>query len=162
MLEVMKRVSLLAFMANAILLLLAHTTPSPAQSAERGYWRASSNTARSITGDISLSDDKLAINFSTTPITRVRDLNATELAAVFDADASTGRMGSLYRLNIPASKKLLHKNTLCGSEDAHWMVAYPQGNALQLAFFSGDKPPVFTFDEIRNSTDLCGTFAYVR
>ena len=149
-------------MATA-LLLLTLTTQAPAQSAERGYWRASSNTARSITGDITLSDEKLTINFSTTPMSRVRDLNPTELAAVFDADASaSSRSGSLYRLNIPASKKLLHKNTLCGSEDAHWMVAYPQGNSLQLAFFSGDKPPVFTFDEIRNSTDLCGTFAYVR
>jgi len=157
----MKHQTLLKSLA-ATLLLLTITTQAPAQSAERGYWRAASNTARSITGDITLSDEKLTINFSTTPISSVRDLKATELAAVFDTDANAAGTGRLYSLSIPASKKLLHKNTLCGSEDAHWMVAYPRGNSLQLAFFSGDKPPVFTFDAISNSTDLCGTFAYVR
>ena len=42
------------------------------------------------------------------------------------------------------------------------MVAYAAGNSLQLAFFSGDKPPVFTFEAIQNSTDKCGTFTYVK
>ncbi|WP_263367042.1 hypothetical protein [Edaphobacter bradus] len=153
----MKRASSLNILAASLLLLTLTT-----QAEERGYWRAASNTARSITGDITLADEKLTINFSTTPISRVRDLNATELAAVFDTDSNAARTGSLYRLNIPAEKKFLHKNSLCGSEDVHWMVTYAARNSLQLAFFSGEKPPVFTFDAISNSTDLCGTFTYVK
>jgi cell division septation protein DedD len=74
---------------------------------------------------------------------------------------STGT-GTLYRLSIPATKKFLHKNSLCGDEEAQWMVAYVSGRTLQLAFFSGEKPPIFTFDAISNSTDLCGTFSYTK
>jgi hypothetical protein len=42
------------------------------------------------------------------------------------------------------------------------MVASASGKTLQLAFFSGQKPPVFSFEEMANSTDRCGTFSYVR
>jgi len=33
---------------------------------------------------------------------------------------------------------------------------------LKLAFFSGPNVPEFTLNAIANSTDLCGTFSYVR
>jgi hypothetical protein len=129
---------------------------------ERGYWRAASNSARNVTGDITLADEKLTINFSTTTISKVRPLESAEVSAVFDTDSAAPGPGSFYRLNIPASKKFLHKNNLCGAEDVQWMVAYAAGNSLQLAFFSGNKPPVFTFEAIQNSTDKCGTFTYVK
>jgi len=157
----MKRVSLSSCIATAILLFTL-TTYAQNGVQERGYWRAASNTARSITGDITLAQERLTINFWTTPISRARDLNGSELAAVFDTDSNAGRSGSLYRLNIPAARKFLRKNSLCGAEDVQWMAAYAQGNSLQLAFFSGDKPPVLEFDAVRNSTDLCGTFTYVK
>jgi hypothetical protein len=133
-----------------------------AHAEERGYWRAASNSARSITGDVSLSDEKITINFSTTTMSKVRTLEATELSSVFDVDSTAPGTGSFYRINIPSSKKFLHKNSLCGAENVQWMVAYAAGNSLQLAFFSGDKPPVFTFDAIASSPDKCGTFAYVK
>lgn len=129
---------------------------------EMGYWRASSTSAKQITGDVSLAEEKLFINFYTTPMSRIRALNAAEVSSVFDVDTNAGGTGSLYRLNIPAEKKFLHKNSLCGSESAQWMAAYASGNTLQLAFFSGVKPPQFTFDAMSNSTDRCGTFVYVR
>ena len=134
----------------------------PAHAQERGFWQAASNSARSITGDVTLADEKITINFSTSTISKIRVLAATEVSAVFDTDSGTTAAGSLYRLKIPAEKKFLHKNSLCGSENVQWMVAYAQGNSLQLAFFSGDKPPVFTFDAIGNSTDKCGTFSYLK
>ena len=133
-----------------------------ARSEERGYWRATSNSARSVTGDITLADEKITINFSTTTMSRIRALEPAEVSAVFDTDSSTASAGSLYRLNIPGAKKFLHKNSLCGTEDVHWMAAYALGNNLQLAFFSGEKPPVFTFEAIQNSTDRCGTYSYAR
>lgn len=153
----MHRVSARTFAASLLLCCLA---AAPAE--ERGYWRAASNSARNVTGDITLADEKLTINFSTTAISRIRPLEPAEVSAVFDTDSAAPGPGSFYRVNLPASKKYLHRNTLCGAEDVQWMVAYAQGNSLQLAFFSGDKPPVFTFDAIQNSTDKCGTFAYAK
>jgi len=153
----MKRKTLLRTFAGLILIccLSAHAQ-------ENGYWRAASSTARTITGDVGLSDEKITINFYSTTVSRIRALEAAEVSAVFDTDSSAGASGNLYRLNIPAAKKFQHKNSLCGSEDVRWMVAYAGGNSLQLAFFSGEKPPVFTFDAIANSTDKCGTFSYVK
>jgi len=127
---------------------------------ERGAWRASSNTARSITGDVFLTDQKLTINFLNFTMVRIRALDATETSAVFGLDA-TGT-GSLYRLEIPATQKFLRKNTLCGTDDTHWMAAFASGRTLQLAFFSSEKPPLFTPDAIANSTSLCGTFSYAK
>lgn len=144
----------------AVFLLSCCLTTAHAQ--DKGYWRASSTTAKAITGDVSLSDEKIAINFSLFTMSRARTLDSAEVSAVFDADSSAGGSAGLYRLNIPAEKKFQHKNSLCGTEDVHWMVAYVVANSMQLAFFSGDKVPVFTFDAVRNSTDLCGTYSYVR
>lgn len=149
-----------AFAASLFLIILA--VQAPAQSPERGYWRAASNTAHSITGDITLADEKLVINFYTTTISHVRALDPTEVSSVFDTDADAHATGSLYKLSIPATKKFLHKNSLCGGDDVTWMAAYAAAGTLHLAFFSSDKPPVFTFDAIANSAYLCGTFTYTR
>jgi len=129
---------------------------------EKGIWRAANSTSQSITGDVALSDEKISINYAGFPMARIRDLTPDEVSAVFDMDRSSVTKGSLYRLSIPASKKFLHKNTLCGSEDTQWMATYASGNYLHLAFLSGPKMPVFTAEAIANSTDLCGTFTYAR
>jgi hypothetical protein len=130
---------------------------------EKGNWRAASNTARAITGDVVLSDEKLFINFSGFTMSRIRSLEKPEISALFDADSTTadGTAG-LYRLDVPATKKFLHKNTLCGSDDTQWMVAYASGRSLQLAFFSSQKPPLLTLDALSNSTDLCGKYSYIK
>jgi hypothetical protein len=129
---------------------------------EKGMWRAASSTARSITGDVALSDEKISINFSTFPMAQIRSLDKAETSAAFNAVSTADGTGSLYRLSIPGAKKFLHKNTLCGTEDAQWMATYVSGKTLQLAFFSGEKSPVFTLDAMANSTDLCGTFSYAK
>ena len=129
---------------------------------DKGYWRAASNTATSITGDISLGDTKVTINFTTFTMAQIRALNAAEVAAAFDADSNAGGNGALYRLKVPADKRFLHKNTLCGTADTQWMATYVTGRNLKVAFFSGDDSPVLTFEAISNSTDLCGIFTYVR
>lgn len=139
---------------------LVGTLPLMAQ--EAGPWRASSKTAASITGDVALSDSRLAINFATFPMARIRDLEPGEVSAVFDADANIGGRGHLYRLNIPAEKKFLHKSPLCGSEDTQWMAAFVEGRMLHIAFFSSPKMPVFTPEAMANTSDLCGTFLYSR
>ncbi len=129
---------------------------------ETGQWRAASNTASSITGDIALSPNKLFVNFVGFTVSRIRSLEKTETSAVFDTQSDAPGTTSLYRLNIPATTKFLRKNTLCGSSDVQWMVTYASGRDLRVAFFSNPNPPVFTHEAIANSTDLCGTFAYTK
>ncbi len=153
----MKRETLLCAIAWSVLVWCM-----TAAAQDKGDWRAASSTARSITGDVALADEKIFINFSSFTIARIRGLEQAEASALFDADGTARGNGSLYRLNVPGSKKFLHRNSLCGSDDTQWMVTYVSGRSLQLAFFSGQKPPVFTPDAIANSTDMCGKFSYVR
>lgn len=141
-------------------LMLAFSLPLPAQ--DKGYWRATSQTASSITGDITIADAKLTIDFLVFPLAQIRALTPVEISAAFDADSNVAQAGNLYRLNIPAAQKFLHHNTLCGTEDTQWMATWIDGRSLHVAFFSGANMPVFKFEAISNSTDLCGTFAYSR
>ncbi len=133
-----------------------------AAAQEQGAWRASSKTAKGITGDIVLSNEKLAINFVAYTIAPIRALTADELSAAFDADRSALGQGNLYRLRVPADKVFLHKNTLCGTEETEYMATYVQGRTLQIAFFSGEKAPTLTLEALANTTDLCGTYTYTR
>ncbi len=146
----------------ASILICTLSAAAAAQAQDKGYWRAASNTARSITGDLSLGEEKIIINLVAFPMVKARALDKAEISAVFDADSNAPGDGALYHLTIPASKKFLNKNTLCGGEDTQWMVTYVSGKSLRLALFSGQKAPVFTFNAISNSTDLCGTFEYTR
>ena len=132
------------------------------QAQEQGAWRASNSTARSITGDVDINGEKLMINLVRFPVSRVRALEPAELSAAFDADTHTPGAGSLYSVNISGGKQFLNHNTLCGSERIFWMATYAQGHSLKLAFFSGQKPPAFTLEALANSSDLCGTFLYVK
>jgi hypothetical protein len=133
-----------------------------ATAQEKGYWRAENSTAKSITGDVALSDEKMSINLVSFTVSRIRGLEKDEAGALFDQDGVAAGSGSLYRLSIPASRTFLRKNTLCGSEVTQWMATYVSGRSLRVVFFSGQKPPVFTPEAIANSTDLCGRFGYVR
>jgi hypothetical protein len=133
-----------------------------AAAQDKGYWRAASKTARSITGDVSLADEKIIINFAGFPMAKVRTLEKAEISALFDVDSTATGDATLYRLTVPAAKKFLNKNTLCGGEDTQWMVTYVSGKSMRLTLFSGQKAPIFTFNAISNSTDLCGTFEYAR
>jgi hypothetical protein len=133
-----------------------------AQSQDKGYWRAASKNASSITGDVALSNDKVSINMLAFTIAPIRALKPEEAVAAFDADTTQPGGGNLFRLDIPGATKFLHKNTLCGGEDTTWMATYASGKSLQIAFFSGAKPPVLTIDALANSTDLCGTYTYQR
>lgn len=146
--------------AVAAALLIACSVSLQAQ--DRGYWNAASTTAKAITGDISIGSDKVTINFSSFTLAPIRTLGPAEVAAAFDADVNAGGNGELYRLNVPADKRFLHHNTLCGTEDTQWMATFVSGRDLQVAFFSGDTPPVLSVDALANSTNVCGTFTYAR
>lgn len=148
------------FMAAVAALALASSLCCAAQ--DKGYWRATSTAANEITGDLSLADTKLTINFVSFTMAQIRRLTAAEAGAAFGADINASGSGFLYRLNVPAAKRFLHHNTLCGSEDAQWMATYAMGRSLQVAFFSGETMPVLTPDALTSSTSVCGTFEYSR
>lgn len=148
-----------AFFGWAVLLVLGSLLCA---AQDKGYWQAASSTATSITGDINIGDSRVTIDFTVFPLAAIRKLAPAEVSAAFDADVNAGGTGNLYRLNIPAAKRFLRRNTLCGTEDIQWMATYVSGKTLQVAFFSGENPPVFTVDALANSTDLCGTFMYAR
>ena len=129
---------------------------------DRGYWRAASTNALAITGDVNVGELKVTIGFATFALAPIRRLKPVEVSAAFDADVNAGIEGSLYRLKVPPGQRFVKKNTLCGGEETQWMATYASGRVLQVAFFSGDDMPVFTFDAMQKSTALCGTFTYGR
>lgn len=129
---------------------------------EKGYWKATSSTAMAITGDVTLSENKIVINFASFTIAHIRDLKPSEFSAAFDGETGAEGSGSLYRLSIPAEKQFKRHNTLCGAEETQWMVTYAAGKSLQIAFFSGAGMPVLTAEAVANSTSLCGTYMYMR
>ncbi len=136
---------------------------SPAGWAQdKGYWRAASSTATAITGDIAIANNKITIDFATFTLAPIRALTAAEVGAAFNADVNAPGNGYLYRLNVPAGRRFMHHNTLCGTEDTQWLATYVEGRSLQAAFFSGPNLPVFTLDALENSMDRCGTFTYAR
>lgn len=141
-------------------LLLAAAVSVAAQ--DRGAWRAASPEAQAITGDIALSNGKVTIDYYTFVSAPIRALKPVEVSAVFDADVNAGISGELYRVTVPARQRFERKNTLCGEDDTQWMATYVTGRTLQVAFFSGEEMPVFTFDAISNSPYRCGTFRYTR
>lgn len=145
---------------STVALLLTFSLSCPAQ--DQSYWKASSNNAKAITGDIVVAETYININFMRFTIAPIRTLKTAEVAALFDADVNSGVTGSLYRLSIPAERRFLHRNTLCGSDSAQWMATFVSGRNLQVAFFSGDDAPVLTLDALANTTTVCGTFTYSR
>ena len=147
------------FVAVAVLILACCFTLS---AQEQGYWRAASTNAKSITGDITISETRITFNFSPFTIAPIRALKTTEVAAVFDADVNSGVKGTLYRLSVPSERRFLHHNTLCGTESTQWMATYVSGRNLQVALFSGLDEPVFSFDALANSSTRCATFTYAR
>ncbi len=157
MLEEMRKTTLLGLAAG-----LLGTCSLLASAQDKGPWRATSSNATAITGDIGVFDDKLSLTFSTFTIAEIRKLDPAEAAALFSTETSAPGGGFLYRMDIPATKHFVHKNTLCGNDDTQWMATWLQGRDLHVAFFSGGKSPVMTPDALANSTDVCGLFLYSR
>jgi hypothetical protein len=134
-----------------------------AQTQEK--WVAMSHTAMSITGDITLSSDKLTMGGADYPLTLVRTIDAQHLSDVgrlFDGTKPIG--ASLYKTNIPATAKPLKGGTIC-AKGAKWLLTakgsspYDKKPELSLASFSSDAEP--NLATATESTELCATFTYV-
>jgi hypothetical protein len=148
-----------SLLVAAFAVVFALTLSATAQ--EDGPWRAASTNARAITGDVVFSPLKISIDFTTFTIAQIRSLKTEEVLALFNPDSTTGG-GNVFRVEIPADKRFLHHNTLCGSDSTQWVITYAQGRSLQVAFFSGATPPVLTVDALNDAPNLCGIFSYIR
>lgn len=69
---------------------------------EKGNWRAANSAARSMTGDVALSNEKLAINFASFWIAQIRALKPEELAAVFNTGDDAAGSGNATAGNSAA------------------------------------------------------------
>lgn len=148
------------FVWMAILAVAAFAPAAHAQ--DQGLWLAESQSADNITGQLEIKADRIGMAFLRIPIVRVRAITADEAVAAFDADRDASGGGALYRVRIPATTKMLNKNTLCGSEDTEWMMTWATKKTLHVAFFSGEQPPKLSFEALTNSAELCGNFTYGR
>lgn len=129
---------------------------------------AISNTAYSITGDIGYStDNTMTILNKSYPSRLVRELkgrDVEDVARMFLIDppaADSSALRVLYRIDIPATDKMVNGNTLCGDEDVHWVIYMSSDDNLDIwnvAFFSGDSEP--NLRTVETDTNLCGTFRY--
>ena len=129
---------------------------------DQGDWRAASSNARAITGDIEITPTKLFLDFTGFTIAQIRALTPAEISAVFPSEGGAVANGFLYRVNISSTRRFVHKNTLCGSDDTQWMVTSVSGRNLQIALFSSTDAPTLTVEAMNNSSDLCGIFTYSR
>jgi len=148
--------------AAGVMLLGAVCGAAQTNPQDRGYWRAATNTTEKMTAEIAIAETKVTLNTTTFPVVPVRKLKPAEVTALFDADVNAGISGNLYGLHVRGGTRIVEHSTLCGDEETRWMVTYVTGRTLQVAFFSGDDPPEFTFDAISNSTTLCARYTYTR
>lgn len=164
----MKKRTLIVAMGLALVGILAATLAqaqlpeAQAQARDLGYWRTAGSMASTVTGDIVIRRSQFTIDYITFPLAPIRALKPQEVSAAFGVVAQPGISGMLYRLRVPATQRFQHKNTLCGDEEAQWMATYARAKKLEVAFFSGDRMPVFTFEAMQESQARCGVFRYKR
>jgi hypothetical protein len=149
---------------------IAPTTSIPTNSTAKlpvltSKLTAISRTAESITGDIGYStDNTMTILNKSYPSRLVRELkgrDVEDVARMFSIDppaADSSALRALYRMDIPATDKLVNGDTICGDDDVHWVVYMSSDDNLNIwnvAFFSGDSEP-----NLQTQTNLCVTFRY--
>ena len=144
--------------ARIAILLAALATPARASPGIE-HWAATSTTAIGITGDITLSPDRLAMAGRSLPLARAADRPAFR----HDSGTSPAR---ILRVTRPADPVLLHGNRMCGglagkSAPVRWIAVWRETmfsqTGLEMAVFSSIEQPTG-----EGSPGLCGTFLYTR
>ena len=99
---------------SVVLVGLCLAAPVRAQE-DRGLWRSASKEALVMTGDITIGEAKVTLNFVTFPLAQIRRLKPVEVSAVFDADVNAGIEGTLYRLRIPGAQRIAAARIPCAA-----------------------------------------------
>jgi hypothetical protein len=141
-------------------------------------WNASSKTSGSITGNITLSPEKIIFNdpFQTDPAfphsQKVEQLQlkfSKFISSVGVNELGFGTLNNssnleLYKIIDPHMITVLRENTLCGAQPATYLVlGYNQSRTeMTMAMFSGEQEPIWKDSYLNQTKDLCGTFSYYR
>jgi hypothetical protein len=153
---------LLLALAAALFAAVPPAATAQAKTPDMGYWVPVNSSARTITGELALFPTRLTLNLINFPVAPIHALTPAEIRAVFPGETPDSG-GNLYRVRIPAAQRFLNHNTLCGTDQAEWLVTTLINRQLYVAFFSGTEMPVFTPEALEKSSDLhCGTFSYSR
>lgn len=114
-------------------------------------WTATSSTAMGITGDISLSPDRLVAAGKVFPLAVAADVRD------FGSDRGP-QAARILKVTNPMDPVLLNGNRLCGAP-VRWIAVYrsDRGKSLNLSVFSGSAQPTG-----ETGSDVCGTFLYTR
>lgn len=140
----MRARAFIARLGAALGMALAAAAPAGAQ-VER--LAAASNTAISITGDVTMDDFSIVFE------------NGAELAfsdLVADSFVADGQRvpASVYRVETPADPELLNGNQLCGAGDVTYLASWLAGDDLTaIAVFTGDEPP-------QSDAEMCASYFY--
>ncbi len=132
---------------------LALLAPGMAHAEWQERWTATSTTAMSITGDVTLLSDRMVFaTGKSLPISKVKNITFTD---------DIGEVGpaTIYKVTSPADPILLNGNQLCGKAVTYVVIwrpkpFVPRGPAERaLAAYSGSEPGT-------TANDSCGTFRY--
>ena len=110
-------------------------------------YKAASNTAMSITGDISMDDFSMVFANGET-------LEFAELIA--DHFRVDGRRvpGSVYSVETPGDPELENGNRLCGNGDVTYVATWSGGEGMTMvAVFTGSQPPA-------SDDQMCASYLY--
>jgi len=110
-------------------------------------YAAYSNTASSITGDISMDD--FSISFA-----NGESLDFSSLVSDHFRVDGHRVAASVYRVKRPADPELENGNKLCGSGDVSYVATWGAGEGLTaVAVFTGNAVP-------QSDEDMCGSYIY--
>lgn len=138
------------FSLAGICLIAACTAGGAGGGGLDGVWSATSTTAMSITGDITVTD--AALRFE----------DGQRMAWAFE-DRQTGDWaglgqqveGAIYKVAEPADPTLLRGNTLCGQPVTYIVLSPVEAGDLGMSVFTGASAPA-------NTDDFCASYFYSR
>jgi hypothetical protein len=109
-------------------------------------WRASSDTATSVTGDIRFETDRIVF------------ANGATLRLV----PVESRIG-VFKVDPPANPRLVNGNRLCGAKDLTYVVlAQGSDSSLSMKVFDGPEAPTEALANPLPQVGTCATFEFSR
>lgn len=133
------------FFKSCLLSLSVLSAASPSWAADD--YKAASNTAMSVTGDISMDD--FSITFETGDALSFSNLVADHF--VVDGEQVPA---SVYRVADPSDPELLNGNRLCGSGPVTYVANWSAGDGLSaIAVFTGRHAP-------KSSDEMCASYTF--
>lgn len=119
---------------------------SAASHAQDDVWKASSNTATAVTGDITLGTDRIVFangeNITLVPV--------------------EGRRG-VCKVDPPANPVLMNGNRLCGEQDVTYVVlAQGSNDSLFMKVFEGADAPMEAVADPEPQKGTCATYNFSR